>query len=120
MDKYTQHFTWGAGTAATASTGATGASNAVHTPGGLKVVQAYLGDSGGTAAISIYGSLFDGLNGKTSGGPYGSLLATASMSGANGMCTWSDRNAYSTIYVNVTSVTGAGAAVNAAVRCIQS
>ena len=116
MDRDTKNFTWGTG--GTASTGATGASNPVHAPGGLKVVQAYLGASGGSAAFSVYGSLFDGLNGYTSGGPYGTLIGSTSLGGTNAMGVVTDTDAYSTLWLNVTALSGTGASLVAAARSV--
>lgn len=119
MGNYTTRtFTWGTG--ATATTGATGASNPVHAPGGLKAVQAYLGAAGGSATLSVYGSLFDGLNGQTSGGPFGTLIGSTSLSGANGMGVVTDTDAYSTLWLNLTALSGTGAALTAAVRSIKA
>ena len=89
-------FTWNSG--ATGATSATGWSSAENASRANKVVQAYLDAAGTSATILVYGSICGGTNNE--------LLDTLTLSGASDGDAYVGENAFDTITLHCTAVTG--------------
>jgi hypothetical protein len=91
----TKKFLFGGGV--TGVTGATGVSNVVSAPNPYKVVEAHL-LSGTAATVLVYGSI--------NGGVTHHLIDTLTLTGALGEDAYEGTNAYDSIDLSITALTG--------------